>query len=154
MAMKVNVSTYTSRAAYTADVPYIKGIPVFVTNNLGKIDITKAYNDWVAGGTDAVEVNVKSVNGILQGELNRLKSTKNGSGVFNALPDFEQQYFYNSDGSCCYALSDKFFTDPSGVKESSDLRGDWNYLNNQGFTFITTDDPIGLGNFLHGKGRH
>lgn len=154
-AIKVNASLYQSRRAFQADSPYIKGIPIFVTNNLGKINITQVFNDWVEDTRSALEINVKSTNGILQGELNRAKTSHLPSGVFHALPDYPGGggRFYDNDGHCCYTLADKYFTPPNGTRETQDLRGDLNYINGQGFTFVTTDDSIRVTAFMKSKGR-
>ncbi len=152
MAMKVNASLYKSRAAFQADVPDMEGIPVFVTNNVGKIDIAQVRDAWARGdNTVAIEANVKVHNGYLSGDLlDWSHRRKSPVGVFNALPDYPggRGRFYNADGTCCYTLRDKF------VKgENDDQRGDWNYINDMNFSFVTTDDPDGLVTFLTSKGK-
>ena len=150
LAMKVNATLYQSRAAYNADARSIPGIPVFTTNNLSTINVDKVISQWNQGSSDAVEINVKSINGYLQDEFNRLKASGNATGVFNAIPDYpgSNKEFYNNDGSCCYTLADKFYG-----HERQDLRGSWDYLSEQGFSFITSDDPISLKQYLIKIGR-
>jgi hypothetical protein len=144
---KVNATLYGTPAAYHADAPddsYLKPIPVFTTNMLNVINVDNAIDAW---DPYPEEVNVKSVNGFLQGELNHLKSLGTPVGVFQAIPDGPDGpgagSFYNNNGSCCYTLA-SLYTTVKGVKEKADNRGNAAYLKSQGFTFITTDDPYGL----------
>lgn len=157
MAMKVNATLYSSKAAFQVDVPNMRGIPVFVTNNLSRINVAQVRDAWASGSThDAIEANVKSVNGFLQGELlDWAKNRRSPVGTFNAIPDYPGGggRFYDSDGHCCYTLADKYIT-YNGQRESSDLRGDWNYLNNQGFTFVTSDNSVALTDWFLNRGKH
>ena len=156
MAMKVNASLYQSRAAFAADVPNMRGIPVFVTNNVAQINVNQVRDAWAGNSnTVAIEANVKSVNGWLQSNLlNWAKERRSPVGTFNAIPDYPGGggRFYDNDGHCCYTLASKFVV-IDGIAERSDLRGDWNYLNNQGFTFVTSDNALGLMTFFRGKNK-
>jgi len=157
MAMKVNATLYKSAAAFHADVPNMRGIPVFVTNNLSQINVAQVRDAWVGNSRQvAIEANVKSVNGLLQGELlNWAKGRKSPVGSFNAIPDYPGGggRFYDNDGHCCYTLASKFVT-YNGRKETADNRGDWNYLNNQGFTFVTSDNSVALSDWYLARGKH
>jgi glycerophosphoryl diester phosphodiesterase len=157
MAMKVNATLYTSRAAFAADVPNMRGIPVFVTNNLSRINVAQVRDAWAGGSQhEAIEANVKSVNGLLQGELlNWARNRKSPVGTFNAIPDYPGGggRFYDNDGHCCYTLADKYVT-YNGKRETADHRGDWNYLNSQGFTFVTSDNSVALSDWFHVRGKH
>ena len=161
IAMKVNASLYTSRAAYDKDAGgSIKGIPIFVTNNISKIDVTQVMRAWYANPRDAIEVNVKQEGGILQGELDELKKNGIPRGVFNAIPDYPTPFnstggrFSDKDGHCCYTLQQKYFVDAkTGQKDTDDQRGSFDFLNNEGFTFITSDNPRDLIDFLGQKGK-
>ncbi len=157
MAMKVNASLYTTQNAYNADVPNIRGIPVFVTNNLSQINVTAVRNAWASGANNgAIEANVKSPGGFLQNELlNWALERVSPVGVFQAIPDYPGGggRFYNNDGSCCYTLADKYIT-YNGQKETSDQRGSFQYLLSQGFSFVTTDTPYTTGRLYRANGRH
>lgn len=150
ISMKVNASLYQTRAAFTADSPYIRGIPIFVTNNLNQFNVDQALSAWIYGSTDAIEINVKSVGGYLQNELSSTQRKGNPTGVFNALPDYpgSSTKFYNNNGSCCYTLADKYVGG-----ETSDQRGNFEYLNQQHFSFITTDSPLWLRAWMISEGR-
>jgi glycerophosphoryl diester phosphodiesterase len=154
LGAKVNATLYSSHARYLADAKddtYLRPIPVFTTNMLSKIDVKSARAAWAGYAT---EVNVKDTNKFLQQTLDDVKSSGQASGVFHALPDGPGSgQFYSNDGHCCYRLSDLYFT-YNGVKETSDWRGDLGYINSQGFTFVTTDDPVGVKDWFHAHGRH
>ncbi|WP_042301129.1 glycerophosphodiester phosphodiesterase family protein [Paraburkholderia kururiensis] len=153
VAVKVNATLYPSYRAFRADAPVIRGIPVYTTNMLTKIDVPSSRANWQASSS-ALEINVKQKNGLLQGQLDSVQRAGDASGVFNAIPDGPGSgEFYSNDGHCCYRLSDLYFS-YSGGKDTADNRGDWSYLVSQGFTFITTDDPRGLIGFLHSRGLH
>jgi glycerophosphoryl diester phosphodiesterase len=153
VAVKVNATLYPTYRAFKADAPAIRGIPVFTTNMLTKINVQTSRADWQAN-TYALEINVKQPNGLLQGQMNAVKQAGRAIGVFNAIPDSPNagQFFFN-DGHCCYRLSDLYFSYIGG-KDTADNRGDWGYLVSQGFTFITTDDPKDLISYLQAKGLH
>nr|WP_284318895.1 glycerophosphodiester phosphodiesterase family protein [Dyella acidisoli] len=153
VGVKVNATLYPSYSAFKADAPTIRGIPVFTTNMLTKINVTNVRRNWQANVT-ALEINVKQRNGLLQGDLNLAKRAGEAVGVFNAIPDGPgRDEFYKNTGQCCYKLSELFFS-YSGGKDTADERGNWNYLVSEGFTFITTDNPKGLISFLKSKGLH
>jgi hypothetical protein len=154
VAIKVNATLYQNGWAYRSDAPNVPAIPIFTTNMLSKIDVNSSLNGWIWSGSKAIEINVKDWGGLLQGQLNQVKNTNGmGWGVFNAIPDGPTQWggFYKNYGQCCYTLSDLYVNDWTGI-EYVDRRGDWNYIVNQGFTFVTTDDPWGFGGYLNSRG--
>jgi hypothetical protein len=153
VGVKVNATLYPTAAAFRADAPMIRVIPVFTTNMLAKIDVNAVRAGWQAQ-VSALEINVKQRNGLLQGQLDNAKRAGEAVGVFNAIPDGPGSgNFYYNTGQCCYKLSSLYFSYPGG-RDTADQRGDWNFLVSEGFTFITTDNPVGLVNFLKSKGLH
>ncbi|WP_429569091.1 glycerophosphodiester phosphodiesterase family protein [Paraburkholderia sp. JPY419] len=155
VAVKVNATLYPTYASFSSDATAIRAIPVYTTNMLGKIDVPASIDDWrERRGSTAFEVNVKQFLGLLQGQLDTVKNANYAVGVFNAIPDGpgDGQFYYN-DGHCCYRLSDLYFS-YSGGKDTADNRGDFDYLRGQSFTFITTDKPTGLRDYLRARGLH
>jgi hypothetical protein len=61
--------------------------------------------------------------------------------------------FFLNTGACCYKLSDIYFRWKPGFEDTSDRRGDLNFINGERFGFITTDDPNGAAKFFAGKGK-
>ena len=116
-------------------------IPVYTTNMLAKMNVPDSLINWAIYGAGTVEINVKQKGGLLQDQLDRWKPKGKRIGVFQAIPDGPGAgQFYDSDGHCCYTLKDKF-SSYNGVNDTADNRGDINYLMDQGFGLITTDDP-------------
>lgn len=151
VAVKVNATLYPTYASFREDALVIRAIPVYTTNMLTKIDVTASRENWQKDGSSVLEVNVKQLGGLLQDQLDAIKSASFGAGVFNAIPDGPGDgQFYDKDGHCCYRLSDLFFS-YGGGKDTADNRGDWDYLIKQGFKFITTDSPIALRAYLDSR---
>jgi glycerophosphoryl diester phosphodiesterase len=142
-AMKVNTSLYLARGAYNTDAKQARGIPVFVTNNLSQMNVPQVYSYWAYVPGHAVEINVKENGGNLSDIFNKAKSSAYGVGAFNALPDYDKTRFFNANGSCCYKLSDKYSNG-----DRSDKRGDFSFIKGAKFTFITTDQPLWLAQWL------
>ncbi|NUX59517.1 glycerophosphodiester phosphodiesterase family protein [Paraburkholderia youngii] len=157
VAVKVNATLYPTYASFSNDATAIRAIPVYTTNMLGKIDVPASIDDWrERRGSTVFEINVKQFGGLLQDQLDPVKNSNDnyGVGVFNAVPDGPgDRQFYSNDGHCCYRLSDLYFS-YSGGKDTADNRGDWNYVIDQSFTFITTDKPTGLRDYLRARGLH
>lgn len=153
VAIKVNATLYPTYQAFVRDADQVRGIPVFQTNMLSKIDVITAQLNW-RSGSHAVEVNLKQENGLLGANMTVAKLSKMALGVFNAIPDgpADDQFYYNT-GACCYRLSD-LYSSHDGRSDTADKRGDWNFILSQGFTFVTTDDAKGLIRYLRTKGKY
>jgi glycerophosphoryl diester phosphodiesterase len=156
-AIKVNATLYQTPAAFDIDAPDIQAIPVFTTNMLGKINVDNALSFWMnpSNGTRAIEVNVKSSYGLLYREKDLVIQSGRRAGVFHALADENKSNgnFFLNTGACCYKLSDIYFRWKPGFEDTSDRRGDLNFINGERFGFITTDDPNGAAKFFAGKGK-
>lgn len=154
VAAKVNATLYPTRSAFRADGSSMVGIPVFTTNMLTKINVDNAVSAWL-DTKQAMEINVKQVGGLLQGDADRVRERGARVGVFQAIPDSPLAgQFYQNSGACCYRLSDLYFS-YSGGRDTADNRGDLNFIVNQeAFSLITTDDPKAAIAYLKARGKH
>ncbi|WOS40830.1 glycerophosphodiester phosphodiesterase family protein [Xanthomonas rydalmerensis] len=154
VAAKVNATLYPSRSAFRADTTSMVGIPVFTTNMLTKINVDNAISAW-SDTKEAMEINVKQLGGLLQGQADRVRERGVRVGVFQAIPDSPLAgKFYQNSGACCYQLSDLYFS-YSGGRDTADNRGDLNFIVNQeAFSLITTDDPKAAIAYLKARGKH
>jgi len=150
VAAKVNATLYTSRDAYRADGNGMAGIPVFTTNMLGKINVGNVISAWIEP-SETMEINVKQLNGQLQGNADFLRERGIRVGVFQAIPDGPRPgEFYQNSGACCYKLSNLYYG-----SDTADNRGDIDYVGRiQAFGLITTDDPKAAIAYLRARGKH
>ncbi|ACR31471.1 glycerophosphoryl diester phosphodiesterase [Burkholderia glumae BGR1] len=155
-AMKVNATTFPSYQSFLNAVggPGLStAIPVFTPNMLTKIDVGSVIKNWYSG--QVFEIDVKNRGGLLQNYMNQVRRDYYNVGVFNALPDANPSKgeFFKNTGQCCYTLDSLLVVSPT-LKDTQDLRGDWNYLIDQGFKTITSDDSYRLTVYLRSKGLH
>ncbi|RBM33502.1 glycerophosphodiester phosphodiesterase family protein [Vibrio tarriae] len=150
-------------------------MPIYTTNMLQEFkdkgwNIGDSLQAWIARDKMA-EINLKQPQGLLNDLVQTAHSAKVALGNFNAIPDYtgpgpiprdipRNKAFYDSNGTCCYQLSDRYSTF-EGVSDTDDKRGDRAFLfgkESQNFSVITTDAPsktiseleiIGLRNTLN-----
>jgi glycerophosphoryl diester phosphodiesterase len=160
----------------TTDDNYIKFMPVFQTSGIqpglygsesAELSAMQAYNSYPF--TVGIEVNLKQNPGILTSLYNWGDSgaTPKALADFNPYKEWtlgnvdatnylNYQYFY-SNGYCCAYLSNYFYNGaPHGQpSDSQDQRPDWSFIlaNRNGFNFLTTDNPLAMGNYLWNRGQ-
>ncbi|MBI0330129.1 glycerophosphodiester phosphodiesterase family protein [Burkholderia plantarii] len=155
-AMKVNATTFPSYQSFLQAVGgtgVSTAIPVFTPNMLTKIDVGRTIENWYDG--QVFEIDVKNRGGLLQNYMNQVVAKYYNVGVFNAIPDADPKKgeFFKNTGQCCYTLDSLLVVSPT-LKDTEDLRGDWNYLIDQRFKTITSDDSYRLTIYLRSKGFH
>lgn len=116
----------------------------------------------------AVEIQIKAIGGILTDVLAAAKrDAKTGESksvtVFSPYVDYyapedrdrTDPLFYKTDGSCCQRLSDFYYNGtPNGQpSDTRDDRGSMLYVNRQGFSGVTTDNPVAFTEELADIGR-
>lgn len=155
IAAKVNATLYPTPGAFFRDSANMSPIPVFTTNMLGVTNVAESVLGW-SMQVNTLEINMKQPRGLLSPEMANSLASGDRVGVFQAIPDGPRSgEFYKNTGACCYKLSDLYYTYnfPGGSsRDTADLRGDLNYITQQRFGLITTDDPDSAVRFLNGKG--
>jgi hypothetical protein len=168
--------TYYACNCYYNDSYYIKFMPVFQTSGIApnlygsEATMLAAMKVYASiSNTVGMEVNLKKNPGILSSLYNWGDSgaTPLALAEFNPYKEYtystvnktdynNYQYFY-SNGYCCAFLKQYFYNGlPNG--QDSDTQGqrpDWNFIlaNRNGFNFITTDNPLSMGNYLWNRGQ-
>ncbi|NJR79535.1 glycerophosphodiester phosphodiesterase family protein [Sphingomonas corticis] len=155
VAAKVNATLYPTPGAFFRDSSNMSPIPVFTTNMLGVTNVAESVLGW-SMQVNTLEINMKQPRGLLSPEVANSLASGDRVGVFQAIPDGPRLgEFYKNTGACCYKLSDLYYTYrfPGGTsRDTADLRGDLNYITQQRFGLITTDDPDTAVRFLDRKG--
>ncbi len=133
----------------TASVPPgVLVMPVYTTSMVSLIPQYNSFWQWFPNAL-AYEVDVKQYNGNLSSTLQTALSYGRTAGVFQPVPEYgSDEYFDSRGGSCCYTLADVF-----APNDTADLRPDYSFLVNEGFQFINSDAPLGLVDQLQRDGR-
>ena len=157
MGVKVNATLYPTPQAFWRDSAHLKVIPVFTTNMLGKISVADAFDAW-SSRVKTMEINVKEPGGLLSYQKDQALKKGIRVGVFQAIPDGPNtDTFYKNTGACCYKLSDLYYTyyvnRQVAGKDTDDRRGKMDFLVQQRFGLITTDDPQGTVRYLTRAGK-
>lgn len=157
MGVKVNATLYPTPQAFWRDSRHLKVIPVFTTNMLGKISVADAFNAW-SSRVKTMEINVKQPNGLLSYQKDQALRKGIRVGVFQAIPDGPYaDTFYKNTGACCYKLSDLYYTyrvnRQVAGRDTDDRRGQTQFLVQEHFGLITTDDPQSTVRYLTHAGK-
>lgn len=169
------VGNFCSGKTYN-DSNYIKFMPVFQTSGIApnlygsESNMLAAMQDYASTyNTVGIEVNLKQNPGILSSLYNWGDSgaTPKALADFNPYKEyvaggvdptnyFNYQYFY-SNGYCCAFLNQYFYNGAPNHQPSDtqDQRPDWSFIlaNRNGFNFITTDNPLAMGQYLWNRGQ-
>lgn len=157
MGVKVNATLYPTPQAFWRDSSNLKVIPVFTTNMLGAISVADAFNAW-SDRVRTMEINVKQPGGLLSYQKDQALKKGIRVAVFQAIPDGPYtDTFYKNTGACCYKLSDLYYTyfvnRQVAGRDTDDRRGQTDFLVQQDFGLITTDDPQGTVRYLSRAGK-
>ena len=157
MGVKVNATLYPTPQSFWRESHNLKVIPVFTTNMLGKISVADAFNAW-SSRVRTMEINVKQPGGLLSYQKDQALKKGIRVGVFQAIPDGPYaDTFYKNTGACCYKLSDLYYTyyvnRQVAGRDTDDRRGQMDFIVQQRFGLITTDDPHGTVRYLARAGK-
>lgn len=160
-------------------IPQFKLMPYFTTSQTDQFNCIRLFNDtknkpYFVG----VEPNLKHNGGFLSDIVNQAKRDGKALGCFNPISEAGTGFFpnrncnptpgrpvqctssgYNScywvdGGYCRYQLRDVLFYSTKGRgRDLTDNRWDWDWLLSWGITFVTTDNPVNMRNFLAKRGK-
>ncbi len=165
------------KAQFGQNWQFVNFQPVYNTGDIapsvygsetGIIQSLQAFENDFTINVAAVEIQIKELNGILSSVLSAAK-TNSRTGqpesvtVFSPYADYydpsdvsqSTPEFFTTTGYCCVQLSN-FYYDGSPYDQPSDNadnRGSLLYLNEQGFSGITYDDPLDYASQLAAIGK-
>lgn len=134
-------------------------MPVYATNMVDKLDCLDSQRRFKAQPfCVGLEINYKQAGGILVEQMNDIhdeavnQKRYRTKAIFNAIPDAGGDRFWKANGYQTYRLQDIYYTAKNGKRDTDDQRGSWQFLTQENFHMIVTDEPISLANtYLKGK---